>query len=108
MNWGVTADARSEKALTGAGTEPAGTGAGLEPTGTGTALETAGGLTTGILASARLKSWQALTSTMNAVSASSVHATGSRSQRTLSHTCGVSDGTSSPSWSLIQAPFREK
>src|SRR5215469_1824827 len=97
MNWGATADARSEKALTSAGLGPTGTG---EPAGTAEALETAGGVATGILAPARLKSWHALTSTMIAVRASSVHAAGSRTRRTVSHACTVSDGAPS----LIVAP----
>src|SRR5580704_12901955 len=107
MNWGATTDARRAKALTDAGPEPTGTGAGLEPTGTGAGLEPTGtgadpetaraGLGTGILAPARLKSWHALTSRMIAVRASSVHATGSRTRRTVSHACTVSDGAPSPS-----------
>jgi hypothetical protein len=42
----------------------------------------------------RLRSWPRLTSTMIAARASSAHATGSRTRRTLFHACAASDGAS--------------
>ena len=45
---------------------------------------------------------------MNAASASSVHASGSRSQRRLSHGRANPGGTAPPTCSLTLAPFRQE
>src|ERR1035441_3471402 len=120
-NFVATADARNPKDVTATGLGAvvtgvpgvtatglaAGTGApGVTATGlaagTGAPGVTATGLAAGTGAPGRPlpgrpDSCQALTSKAMAATTRSAQATGSRTRRTLSHACAVSDGTSSPS-----------
>src|ERR1017187_3033351 len=101
-NCGATADARNPKVpgvtATGLGAVVTGvpgvTATGLGPVVTGALVATG---PAGKPLPGRPNSCQALTRTAMAATARSAQASGSRTRRTLSHACAVSDGTSSPS-----------
>src|ERR1039457_5520700 len=89
----ATADARNPKDVTATGLGAVVTGApGVTVTGLAAGTGAPGRPLPG-----RPNSCQALTSKAMAATTRSAQATGSRTRRTLSHACAVSDGTSSPS-----------